>query len=112
LHRWSRPLIPGDEMYIKVKERSGVICDLLGTACRIEVDTESLHVLDDSFFKVKINAALAWWGKHSEPGTKEQPEGFWKALEAEGKRWLREDGDHQAQVKCVYCGNKATVRRR
>ena len=121
LHRaFSVPLAP--------ERPSGIECDLLGKRCVIECDfaeptTREVMVSMSSAGEAPrpcvslVSArpvqhpALVWWAAHAVQGRLEQPESFWKALEAMGRSWMRKERRKlYPEVRCPYCGQRATIR--
>jgi len=91
-------------------------CDLLaGRACTIEIDGDSLYVLDEDrempFGRVGVNHALAWWAQNAVQDEREQPDSFWRGLDALGKEWIREArSTTRPKIRCPWCGGAGFVK--
>lgn len=90
------------------------LCDLLGQPCTIEVDEGSLFVLGaDELTPTRplVNPALTWWATHAAQNQKDQPDKFWRALDAMGREWMREAKLVQRpKIKCPRCGGAGYVK--
>jgi hypothetical protein len=65
-------------------------CDLLRGGLCVADNHGPGDVLDDGTLAMRgENAALEFWAAHAEQEAARQPEAFWRALEAECRRWAK-----------------------